>query len=174
MTSVPARPESCGDPGLRAAVLTVSDSSFAGERPDLTGPEVAGRLRAMGWDVRDAAVVPDECGAIRRALESWAARDDLDAIFTAGGTGVAPRDVTPEATRAVIEREVPGLTELMRAEGLKSTRRAVLSRAVAGTRGAKLIVNLPGSPRGALESLNAVADLLPHIVELLRGRGSPH
>ncbi len=159
---------------MRAAVLTVSDSSYNGKRPDQTGPEVASRLRALGWEVLDTGVAPDEIGEIRRALESWAARDDLDAIFTAGGTGVAPRDVTPEATRAVIEREVPGLAELMRAEGLKSTRRAVLSRAVAGIRGGKLILNLPGSPRGALESLDAVADLLPHVVELLHGRPSPH
>lgn len=158
---------------LRAAVLTVSDSSHRGERPDRSGPEVAARLRALGWDVRDTRVVPDECGAIREALEQWLARDDLDAIFTTGGTGVAPRDVTPEATRAVIEREVPGLAELMRAEGMKSTRRAALSRGIAGTRGATLILNLPGSPRGAVESLNAVADLLPHVIELLRGC-SPH
>ncbi len=159
---------------MRAAILTVSDSSYAGERPDLSGPQVAERLRALGWEVSAGDVVPDECGAIRRALERWAARDDLDAIFTTGGTGVAPRDVTPEATRAVIEREVPGLAELMRAEGLKSTRRSALSRAVAGIRGTKLILNLPGSPRGALESLDAVADLLPHLVELLRGGGAPH
>lgn len=157
---------------MRAAVLTVSDSSYRGERPDRSGPEVAARLRALGWEVRASQVVPDECGAIRQALEQWAARDDLDAIFTTGGTGVAPRDVTPEATRAVIEREVPGLAELMRAEGLKSTRRAALSRAVAGTRGAKLILNLPGSPRGAVESLDAVADLLPHVLELLRGNSA--
>jgi molybdopterin adenylyltransferase len=159
---------------VRAAVLTVSDSSYAGERPDRTGPELAARLRELGWEVRATGVVPDEAAAIREALEAWAARDDLDVILTAGGTGVAPRDVTPEATRAVIEREVPGLTEVMRAEGMKSTRRAALSRALAGTRGDKLILNLPGSPRGALESLQAVADLLPHVVELLHGRASPH
>lgn len=158
---------------MRAAVLTVSDSSYGGQRPDRSGPEVTARLRALGWEVRASHMVPDECGAIRQVLEQWAARDDLDAIFTIGGTGVAPRDVTPEATRAVIEREVPGLAELMRAEGLKSTRRAALSRAVAGTRGTKLILNLPGSTRGALESLDAVADLLPHVLELLRGN-SPH
>ncbi len=159
---------------MRAAVLIVSDSSYSGERPDRTGPELSQRLLALGWEVRASGLVPDEGGAIRRALEQWLARDDLDVIFTAGGTGVAPRDATPEATRALIEREVPGLGELMRAEGVKHTRRAALSRAVAGTRGDKLILNLPGSPRGALESLDAVADLLPHIVELLHGRGSPH
>lgn len=159
---------------MRAGVLTVSDSSFRGDRADLSGPQVAERLRALGWQVTATGLVPDDCGAIRRALEEWAARDDLDAIFTTGGTGVAPRDVTPEATLAVIERQAPGLAEVMRAEGLKSTRRAALSRAVAGLCGSKLILNLPGSPRGAVESLNAIADLLPHVVELLHGRGSPH
>lgn len=158
---------------LVAAVLTVSDSSFKGERPDRTGPDVAARLRELGWDVRATAVVADDTDAIRSALERWCAQDDIDAVFTAGGTGVAPRDVTPEATLAVIEREVPGIAEVMRAEGLKNTRYAALSRAVAGTRGAKLILNLPGSPRGAVESLNAVADLLPHAITLLRG-GRPH
>ncbi len=158
---------------MRAAVLTVSDSCYRGERPDRSGPEVAERLRALGWEVLAQGIVPDESDAILLALQQWATRDDLDAIFTAGGTGVAPRDVTPEATRAVIEREVPGLAELMRAEGVKNTRRAALSRAVAGTCGDKLILNLPGNPRGAVESLDAVADLLPHVLELLRG-DSPH
>jgi molybdopterin adenylyltransferase len=159
---------------VRAAVLTVSDSCYSAQREDRAGPIVVERLRELGWEVAATRIVPDDCAAIREALETWAAHDDLDAIFTTGGTGVAPRDVTPEATRAFIEREVPGLPELMRAEGLKSTRRAALSRAVAGIRGSKLILNLPGSPRGAQESLNAVADLLPHVVELLHGRGSPH
>lgn len=154
---------------MRAAVLTVSDSCYRGERPDRSGAEVSKRLRALGWEVLDQGIVPDESDAILLALQQWAARDDLDAIFTTGGTGVAPRDVTPETTRAVIEREVPGLAELMRAEGVKNTRRAALSRAVAGTRGNKLILNLPGNPRGAVESLDAVADLLPHVLELLRG-----
>ena len=158
---------------MRAAVLTVSDSCHRGERPDRSGPQVAGRLRTLGWEVPEYGIVPDESSAVLLALEQWCARDDLDAIFTTGGTGAGPRDVTPEATRAVIERELAGLPELMRAEGLKSTRRAALSRAVAGTRGTKLILNLPGSPNGAVESLDAVADLLPHVLELLHG-DSPH
>ena len=158
---------------MRAAVLTVSDSCHRGERPDRSGDGVAERLRALGWEVLARGIVPDESDAILLALQQWAARDDLDAIFTAGGTGVAPRDVTPEATRAVIEREVPGLAELMRADGVKNTRRAALSRAVAGTHGNKLILNLPGNPNGAVESLDAVADLLPHVLELLRG-DTPH
>jgi molybdopterin adenylyltransferase len=159
---------------MRAAVLTVSDSCFRGEHEDRAGPQVAARLRELGWEVPETRVVADEAADIREALESWAVRGDLDAIVTTGGTGVAPRDLTPEATRAVLERELPGLAELMRAEGLKSTRRAALSRAVAGTRNGKLILNLPGSPRGAIESLNAVADLLPHVVEVAQGRASPH
>ncbi len=159
---------------LRAGVLTVSDSSDSGQRPDGTGPELCARLRELGWEVKATGIVPDDQARIVLELERWAARDDLDVIFTAGGTGVAPRDVTPEATRAVIEREVPGLAELMRADGLKHTRRAVLSRGIVGTRGDKLIVNLPGSPRGARQSLDVLADLLPHAVELLHGRGGQH
>ncbi len=155
-------------------MLTVSDSSFAGERPDRTGPEVAGRVKALGWEVAATSLVPDDREQIRAAICELAARGDVDLVLTAGGTGVAPRDITPEATRDVIEREVPGLPEMMRAEGLKSTRRAALSRSVAGIRGTTLILNLPGSPRGALESLNAVADVLPHAVELLQGRGLQH
>ena len=158
---------------LRGAVLTVSDSAAAGAREDRSGPLVAGRLRELGWEVSATRTVSDDHHQIESALREWLSSGELDAIFTTGGTGVAPRDVTPEATRAVIEREVPGLAELMRAQGLKRTRRAVLSRAVAGLAAGKLILNLPGSPRGAAESLDAVADLLPHIVELLRG-GSPH
>ena len=158
---------------MRAGVLTVSDSCYRRERPDRSGAEVAERLRALGWEVLAQGIVPDEPAAILLALQQWAARDDLDAIFTTGGTGVGPRDVTPEATRLVIEREVPGLAELMRAEGVKNTRRAALSRALAGTCGAKLILNLPGNPNGAVESLDAVADLLPHVLELLHG-DSPH
>lgn len=159
---------------MRAAVLTVSDSCYRGEREDRGGPQVAARLRELGWDIALTSLVPDDCAAIGQVLETWVTREDLDAILTTGGTGVAPRDVTPEATRAVVERELPGLPELMRAEGLKSTRRAALSRGVAGVRNGKLILNLPGSPRGAIESLNAVADLLPHVIEVAQGRASPH
>lgn len=159
---------------MRAAVVTISDSCSEGRAQDRTGPEVASRLRALGWEIVTTGIVPDSRSAIRDLLMALTERADIDAVFTAGGTGVAPRDVTPEATRDVIEREMPGLPELMRAEGLRSTRRAVLSRAVAGTRGDTLVLNLPGSPRGAIESLNAVADLLPHVVDLLHGGASPH
>ncbi len=157
---------------LRAKILTLSDASSRGERADLSGPAVRVILEAQGWTVLDSKVLPDEIALIRAALEGWADAGDCDAIFTCGGTGLAPRDVTPEATRAVIHKEVAGLAELMRAEGLKSTRRAALSRGVAGVRGRSLIINLPGSPRGAQDSLKAILDLLPHAVDIMQGRTS--
>jgi molybdenum cofactor synthesis domain-containing protein len=155
---------------VRCAVLTISDSSHAGARQDLSGPAVAARLEEFGWSVLHRGLVPDERARIAESLAALASSGACDVVFTTGGTGPALRDVTPEATRDVIDREIPGLGELMRLEGLKSTRRAVLSRSTAGIRGATLIVNLPGSPKGALESLNAVADLVPHVVDLLRGQ----
>lgn len=154
---------------IRVAVLTISDSCSAGERTDASGPAVAGVCEERGWQVAQREILPDEPERIRQRLAELADRDLADLILTTGGTGIAPRDSTPEATRAAIEKELPGLAELMRSEGLRHTRRAVLSRAVAGTRGRCLIVNLPGSPRGAVQSLNAILDLVPHIVELLRG-----
>jgi molybdenum cofactor synthesis domain-containing protein len=151
-----------------AAVITVSDSCAAGQREDLSGPAVMNRLEALGWTV-ESLIVADELAVISQEIARLADSDRFAAILTTGGTGVAPRDVTPEATRAVIEREIPGLGELMRASGLEFTRRAVLSRATAGTRGRTLVVNLPGSPKGALESLDCIVDLIPHIVDLLDG-----
>jgi len=154
---------------IRAAVLTISDTSFSGERTDLSGPAAAGRLLEAGFEVKHTAVLPDERAGISLALKELTGQHSVDAIFTTGGTGITPRDVTPEATRDVLEKELPGLGELMREQGLKFTPRAVLSRAIAGTRGRCLIVNLPGSPKGAVQSLDAILDLVPHIVELLRG-----
>ncbi len=154
----------------RAAVLTISDRCQAGTQADASGPAVAARLAGRGYEVVRREVLGDERAAIEARLRELAEEGLCDVIFTTGGTGVAARDVTPEATRAVVEREIPGLGELMRAEGLKKTRRAALSRATAGTLGRTLIVNLPGSPKGALESLDAIVDLAPHIVELLQGR----
>ncbi len=155
---------------LRAKILVLSDASSRGERPDLSGPAVRELLEARGWQVPAIEILPDDMDTIRLRLEALTDADDCDAIVTAGGTGVGPRDVTPEATRAVVEKEIPGLAELMRAEGVKKTRRAALSRGVVGVRKGKLIVNLPGSPRGARESLESIVDLLPHVVDLIQGR----
>ena len=153
---------------LRFGILTVSDRSSRGERPDLSGPALADVVRARGWFASLLDVVPDDRAQIASTLTGWCARGDLDVILTTGGTGFAPRDVTPETTRSVVEREAPGLAEAIRAESLKVTKHAMLSRAVAGIRGRTLILNLPGSPKGAVESLQVVADVLEHAVKLLR------
>lgn len=153
-----------------AAVFTISDSSSTGTRPDRSGPAVRERLESAGWKIALAEVLPDEAPLISARLASVADSNQVCAIFTTGGTGIAPRDVTPEATRAVIDREIPGLGELMRARGAQSTPLAALSRAAAGTRGRVLIVNLPGSPRGAVESLDAILELVPHVLDLLNER----
>jgi len=155
---------------IRVAIVTVSDSSFSGTREDVSGPALQDRVRQRGWEVQATRTVPDETEGLTRCLKELADSGSASVILTTGGTGIAARDVTPEATRLVIEREVPGIGEYMRSEGAKRTRRAVLSRGIAGTRGRTLIVNLPGSPLGAVESFEAVADLIPHITDLLEGR----
>ena len=154
---------------IEVAVLTISDSVSAGKRTDGSGPAVRERFEQLGWRVSVQEVLPDEAAQIGARLSALADEGRVSAIFTTGGTGVALRDVTPEATRAVIEREIPGLAEMMRARGREATPFAVLSRAIAGTRGATLIVNLPGSPKGAVESLDAIVEVVPHVLELLRG-----
>ena len=154
---------------LRAAVVTISDSVSAGSKTDLSGPAVRTALESSGWSV-EQLVVPDDAGEISARLVAIADAGKVNAIFTTGGTGVAARDVTPEATRAVIEREIPGLAEWMRASGRAATPLAILSRGIAGTRGRTLIVNLPGSPRGAAQSLAAVLDVVPHVIDLLSGK----
>jgi len=153
---------------LRFGILTVSDRSSRGERADLSGPALADFVRARGWLASLADVVADDRLTIASTLTAWCARGDLDVLLTTGGTGFAPRDVTPEATRDVIEREAPGLAEAIRAESLKITPHAMLSRAVAGIRGRTIIINLPGSPKGAVESLQVVAGVLEHAVQLLQ------
>jgi molybdopterin adenylyltransferase len=152
---------------LRFGILTVSDRSAHGERPDLSGPALAELITAQGWKVERTAILPDELEALRQLLSRWADGDELDVILTTGGTGFARRDVTPEATRLVIEREATGLAEAMRFESLKVTPHAMLSRALAGIRGKVLIVNLPGSPKAAQENLRVILPVLPHAVELL-------
>ncbi|MBV8845120.1 MAG: MogA/MoaB family molybdenum cofactor biosynthesis protein [Bryobacterales bacterium] len=157
---------------IRVAILTVSDSAFAGTREDASGPALADRVRQNGWQIAQTKLVKDEAADIAQAVTRWADSGDADVILCAGGTGLAPRDVTPDALRSVAAREVPGFGEVMRAEGRKSTKFSPLSRSGAFTRGSALIVALPGSPRGAVESLNAVADLIPHAVNLLHGHSS--
>ena len=154
----------------RVAIITISDSSVAGTREDRSGPALEAKAVELGWTVSNILILPDEEERIANALRELADSDQLDLIVTTGGTGLAPRDVTPEATKRVADREIPGFGELMRSEGLKTTRFAPLSRGGASTRGTTLILNVPGSPKGAVESLMAVAHLIPHVVDLLHGR----
>lgn len=159
---------------IRVAIVTISDGVAAGTREDRSGAELARRAGELGWSVADRRVVSDDGHAIASLLVALASSGAIDVIVTTGGTGLGPRDVTPEAARGVADREVPGLGELMRAEGLKHTPMAALSRSGAYTRGAVLILTLPGSPKGALESLDAVGKLIPHAVDLLHGRTEHH
>ncbi len=152
---------------LRVGILTVSDRSSRGEREDASGPALAHLIQAEGWSVIKQAVLPDDESAIRDMLISWSDSAELDVILTTGGTGFAPRDVTPEATRAVIERESSGLAEAMRAASLKITPHAMLSRIVTGIRKKTLIINLPGSPKAAVENLQVVIPVLSHAIQLL-------
>jgi molybdenum cofactor synthesis domain-containing protein len=153
---------------MTAAVLTISDSSARGERADLSGPAVAALLKQKGFEVVTTGAIHDERKKIEHALRRLAAKAQL--VVTTGGTGIAERDVTPEATRAVCERLVEGLAERMRAEGARRTPFAALSRGVCGTLGKSLIVNLPGAPEAAQESLAAILELLPHALDLLAGK----
>ncbi len=159
---------------IRAGVLTISDKASRGERTDTSGLAIGELLSTIDAAVQRSEVVPDERPQIAATLSTWADSDELDLIVTTGGTGLGLRDVTPEATAEVIERPVPGLGELMRAVGLRHTPMAALSRGVAGVRGRCLILNLPGSEKGVRQNLSAVLDLLPHAVELLRGRVGDH
>jgi molybdenum cofactor synthesis domain-containing protein len=153
---------------IRFGILTLSDRSSRGLRTDTSGPALASLIQGEGWAVVKEALLPDDEPAIREVLSSWADGLEMDVILTTGGTGFSPRDVTPEATRAVIEREAPGLAEAMRAASLRVTPHAMLSRIVTGIRGKTLIINLPGSPKGAVENLQVILPVLPHAVQLLQ------
>ena len=153
---------------LRFGILTASDRSARGERVDLSGPALAEAVISQGWEVACQSIIPDDLTVLRETLITWTEHGDLDIILTTGGTGFAPRDVTPEATLAVVDSLAPGLVEAMRAVSLQVTSHAMLSRAVAGIRGNVLIINLPGSPKAAVENFQVVLPELPHAVELLR------
>jgi molybdenum cofactor synthesis domain-containing protein len=154
---------------MRVAVLTISDSVSRGEREDLSGPAVVAFCRGLNWEIVETLCVADDLTAVREQLRGLADSGRLDLILTTGGTGIGPRDNAPEATQAVAERVIPGIAEEMRRKGLEKTPTAILSRGVAVTRGKTLIVNLPGSPKGSAESIEAVAHLLPHAVHVLHG-----
>ena len=159
---------------IKAAVVTVSDKGFAGQREDMSGPLVRDLLEAMEAEVAHQSIVPDDPQAIVDALENLADVRQMDLVITTGGTGPAPRDNTPEASRVVIEREMPGLAEILRVEGYKKTPLAVISRGVAGIRGACLIVNLPGNPKAVREGMEILAPILPHTIQMIRGINLEH
>src|SRR5580658_7164037 len=154
---------------MRVSVLTISDSVAAGTSEDRSGPSVIARCRELGWRIVSSAVRADDRAAIELFLKEAADSNDADVILTTGGTGLGPRDITPEATAAVIDRPIPGFAEHIRAATAKNFPRAILSRAIAGIRAKAIIINLPGSPKGAVESLDAIADLLPHAIDVLHG-----
>lgn len=153
---------------LRIGILTVSDRSSRGERADTSGPALEAAVTELGWIVARAGIVPDHLMTIQETLIDWIESGEVDVILTTGGTGFSQRDVTPEATLAIIERATPGISEAMRAASLQVTPHAMLSRAQAGIRGRTLVINLPGSPKGAVENLQFVLPVLPHAVQLLR------
>lgn len=152
---------------MRVGIITISDRSSRGEREDLSGPALIKRISDAGYQVVSSAVIPDDFNQIKTLLIEWCDSGDFDLILTTGGTGFAPRDVTPEATLAILEKTTPGIAEAMRAQSLKITPHAMLSRQQAGIRKSTLVINLPGSPKGAVENLEVVLPVLAHAIELL-------
>lgn len=155
----------------RVGIITASDKGSRGEREDKSAGAIREIMAGLGWEVVSYRLVPDDPARIKNALLAMADEEKPDLILTTGGTGLGPRDHTPEATKAVIERDVPGIAEVMRAESMKKTPRAMLSRAVAGIRKQTLVINLPGSPKAVRECLEAILPALPHGLEILTGRG---
>ena len=154
---------------MRVAVLTISDSVSRNQREDLSGPAVVAFCRGLQWEIVMTQRVSDDLDSVREQLRDLADSGRFDLVLTTGGTGIGPRDNAPEATQAIAERVIPGIAEEMRRKGLEKTPTAVLSRGLAITRGKTLIVNLPGSPKGATESIESIAHLLPHAVHVLNG-----
>lgn len=159
-------------------IITVSDKGYAGEREDISGTLIEELIRTIGGEVTDYTIVPDEIDQIKEAIVKMADEECIDLVLTTGGTGFSPRDVTPEATLAVIQKQVPGIPEAMRLVSLQTTSKAMLSRAIAGIRGASLVINLPGSPKGVRENLEVILPALPHGLLILKGKtgecGSSH
>jgi len=155
-------------------ILTISDKASRGEREDTSGPEIRSIVARLNGNVVAYTIIPDEQAMIEATLVDWVDEQHIDLILTTGGTGVGPRDVTPEATRSVIEKELPGMAEAMRLEGLKKTPNAMLSRALAGVRRESLIINLPGSPKAVRENLEAVLPAIPHAIDIIKGNVTEH
>ena len=156
--------------GYKAAILIASDRAFEGVREDHTGPELRKRLIDLGYEVESLEIVPDEQVQMEKVLRSWVGGGEISLILTSGGTGIAPRDITPEVTLSLIEKRIPGIEEKMRIESAQITPNAILSRCVAGVAAKSLIINLPGSPKGAVENLNVIAPALTHALDLINGK----
>jgi molybdopterin adenylyltransferase len=154
---------------MRVAVITISDSVARGERADASGPALVARCQELGWPVTSTHIIADDMSQIQNILRRLVDQEQMDMVLTAGGTGLGPRDVTPEATEAIADKMIPGFAEQMRRQGLEKTPRAILSRSAAAIRGSTLILNFPGSPKGAVESLDAVAALIPHAIQIIHG-----